>query len=56
MFDMLKSYGNSLKAIQEFKRFYEENQNSIPTHLVFDSTVGFPGRARLKPEIYKIIL
>lgn len=56
MFDILKSYWNSLKAIEEFKKFYEENQNSVPTHIVFDSTVGFPGRARLTPEMYKIAL
>lgn len=56
IYEALKSYWNSLKLIKEFKRFYEENPDKVPTHMVFDSTVWFEWRTRITPKLYKVLL
>ncbi|MFA5917405.1 MAG: hypothetical protein WC850_04190 [Candidatus Gracilibacteria bacterium] len=51
---VLRNYGNAKKFVKEFNKFKEENDSS-PTHIVFDSTVGFPGRMKIMENIHEVI-
>jgi len=50
---MIRNYGNSMKFVKEFDEFL--NNNDTPTHLVFDSTVGFPWRTKIFKWIIDIV-
>jgi len=49
----IRNYWNSLKFIKQFEEYI--NNNDTPTHLVFDSTVGFPWRTKIFEDVYKIV-
>jgi len=54
IYKILRNYWNALKFIKEFDKFLEEN-NSIASHIVFDSTVWFPWRTKFFDDVYKVI-
>lgn len=51
---VLKNYGNAKKFLKEFDTYNKSNAE-VPTHVVFDSTVWFPGRMKITKNLYEII-
>jgi hypothetical protein len=51
---VLRNYWNAKKFVKEFNKFKEENDSS-PTHIVFDSTVWFPWRMKIMENIHEVI-
>lgn len=51
---VLRDYWNAMKFVKWFNKFVEEN-DSNPTHLVFDSTVWFPWRMKIIDNVFEIV-
>lgn len=53
IYKVFRNYGNAKKFLKELEKFRNEN-NKNPSHLIFDSTVGFPWRTRITAKIDKV--